>query len=386
MKEEKKEVTILGSTGSIGSQTLDVISRHGDRYRVRALTAGSRWEELARQALEYRPSLVVIADEKGYLPLKEALQGSGIEVSQGAEAIAEAAARYDNDIVVGALVGYSGLTPTLRALEKGKTVALANKETLVAGGPIVTDTCRRHNAALIPVDSEHSAIFQCLQGEKKDNVRRLILTASGGPFRNTPADEFAAITPEMALRHPNWAMGAKVTIDSATMMNKGFEMIEARWLFDIAPDNIDVLVHPQSVVHSLVEFCDGSVKAQLGITDMRLPIGYALGYPGRLTSELPGLNLAGCGPLQFELPDTRRFPLLDIAYQAIRTGGTAPAILNAANEVCVQAFLNHRIAFTDMPRIILDTLEKVPSQNIDTPEDIAEAHIAATRSARNMIS
>ncbi len=381
MDQRKKEITILGSTGSIGTQSLDVISRHPEDYIVRILTGGRNWELLARQALEYHPEHVVIMDEHGYSQLKEALSGTDIEVHQGEKAIESAAGHYDHDIVIGALVGYSGLRPTLRALEKGKTVALANKETLVAGGPIVTETCRRCNAAIIPVDSEHSAIFQCLRSEQHRDVHKLILTASGGPFRTTPASLMHDITPEKALDHPNWKMGAKVTIDSASMMNKGFEMIEARWLFDIFPDDIEVLVHPQSVVHSMVEFIDGSVKAQLGIPDMRLPISYALGYPERLEMRLPRLDLTAYGSLTFEKPDIDKFPLLGMAYRAISTGGTAPAILNAANEICVAAFLNYKIRFTDMPRIINETLDNIPAQPIGSYDDIVAVHEEASRFA-----
>lgn len=381
MATELQDITILGSTGSIGTQTLDVIRSHADRFRARILTAGRNWRLLANQALEFAPELVVIADESAYEPLRQALRGTDVEVAAGTQAIIDAAERLDNDIIVGAMVGYSGLRPALRAIEKGKTIALANKETLVAGGRIVTDACRRSGATLLPVDSEHSAIFQCLQGEGHDAVRKIILTASGGPFRSLPPERFPDITPEQALRHPNWSMGAKVTIDSASMMNKGFEMIEARWLFDIAPEDIEVLVHPESVIHSMVEYRDGSVKAQLGLPDMRMPIRYALGYPERLPSQAPRLSLAEYGKLTFMEPDRARFPLLQLAYDVIRAGGNAPTVLNAANEVAVKAFLENKIKFTDMHALSVETLSRIPNTPIATADDIADAHQRATAEA-----
>lgn len=385
MSAEVKRVSILGSTGSIGTQTLDVIESHPDRFRAKILTAGNNWELLARQAKRHRPSLVVISNDDHYPALKEALAGTGIETASGPEAIKEAATRYDDDIVVGALVGYAGLIPTLAAIRKGKDVALANKETLVAGGEIMTKAALESGARILPVDSEHSAIFQCLQGEAKEKVDRLILTASGGPFLNTPASELPYVTPADALRHPNWDMGAKVTIDSASMMNKGFEMIEARWLFDIQPDRIDILVHPQSVVHSMVEFIDGSVKAQLAVPDMRMPIRYALGYPERLSAAGNKLSLAGRS-LTFEMPDMERFPLLGMAYEAIRAGGTVPATLNAANEIGVRAFLEGKIRFTDMPRLCALTLDRLPRTEISDIHDIMEAHEKATAISRELLN
>lgn len=386
MSNSETEITILGSTGSIGTQTLDVIESHPERFRAAVLTAGRNWELLARQALRHRPRLVVIAEDSVYPQLKDALAGSGIETASGPEAIADAAALLSDDIVVGAMVGYSGLEPTLRALEMGKTVALANKETLVAAGRIVTDTCRRTGARLLPVDSEHSAIYQCLQGESHDKIRKIILTASGGPFRTTPADMMDSITPEQALKHPNWDMGAKVTIDSASMMNKGLEMIEARWLFDVAPEDIEILVHPQSVVHSMVEYIDGSVKAQLGLPDMRMPIRYALGYPERLPSRAERLSLTAYGTLTFEEPDFKKFPLLGIAYQAIAAGAAAPTVMNAANEVAVRAFLNRQIRFTDMPRVVRETMDKLSHLTADSASDIRTAHELATRTASELIT
>lgn len=381
MTSELQDITILGSTGSIGTQTLDVVRAHSDRFRVRILTAGRNWRLLADQAREFHPDLVVIADESAYPDLCDELKDTGTEVSAGTHAIIEGAELLDKDIVVGAMVGYSGLIPTLHAIEKGKTIALANKETLVAGGALVTESCRRTGARLLPVDSEHSAIFQCLQGEDHDAVRKIILTASGGPFRSTPVQQFPDITPEQALKHPNWDMGAKVTIDSASMMNKGFEMIEARWLFDVKPEDIEVLVHPQSVIHSMVEYRDGSVKAQLGNPDMRMPIRYALGYPERLESLAPRLSLTDYGALTFERPDIQKFPLLKLAYETIAAGGNAPTVLNAANEVAVKAFLDKKIKFTDMHALAVETLSKIPNTPIATADDIADTHARATAAA-----
>lgn len=381
MTSELQDITILGSTGSIGTQTLDVVRAHSDRFRVRILTAGRNWRLLADQAREFHPDLVVIADESAYPDLCDELKDTGTEVSAGTHAIIEGAELLDKDIVVGAMVGYSGLIPTLHAIEKGKTIALANKETLVAGGALVTESCRRTGARLLPVDSEHSAIFQCLQGEDHDAVRKIILTASGGPFRSTPVQQFPDITPEQALKHPNWDMGAKVTIDSASMMNKGFEMIEARWLFDVKPEDIEVLVHPQSVIHSMVEYRDGSVKAQLGNPDMRMPIRYALGYPERLESVAPRLSLTDYGALTFEHPDIQKFPLLKLAYETIAAGGNAPTVLNAANEVAVKAFLDKKIKFTDMHALAVETLSKIPNTPIATADDIADTHARATAAA-----
>lgn len=386
MATELQDITILGSTGSIGTQTLDVVRTHAGRFRARILTAGRNWRLLAEQARGFRPELVVIADESAYTSLRDALAGTGIEVAAGQQAIIDAASRLDRDIIVGAMVGYSGLRPTLAAIRKGKTIALANKETLVAGGSIVTDACRRFGATILPVDSEHSAIFQCLQGEDHAAIRKVMLTASGGPFRTLPRDRFGSITPAQALRHPNWDMGAKVTIDSASMMNKGFEMIEAHWLFDVAPADIEVLVHPQSVIHSMVEYRDGSVKAQLGNPDMRMPIRYALGYPERLPSPAPRLSLTEYGTLTFEQPDLQKFPLLKLAYDVIETGGNAPTVLNAANEVAVRAFLDNKIKFTDMHRLAVETLSNIQNTPIATADDIADAHLRATDAAQATVA
>lgn len=388
MKIEKAEtanIAILGSTGSIGTQTLDIIREYGDRFRAVALTALNNWELLARQALEFKPLRVVIANEAHLGHLREALSGTGIEVAAGREAVAEAAAMAEADTVVTAMVGYSGLEPTVRAIGAGKRIALANKETLVVAGELITGLLRESQSEIVPVDSEHSAIFQCLQGEQHGSIRNIILTASGGPFRHLPKEKFAEVTLEDALRHPNWSMGAKVTIDSATMMNKGFEMIEARWLFDCPPEKIRILVHPQSIVHSMVEFCDGSVKAQLGLPDMHLPIRYALGYPQRLPTESPALDLCACQALSFERPDVDKFPLLPLAFEAIRTGGTMPCVLNAANEVAVAAFIGGKIRFTDIPALIESTLSKVPVSDDISLESLVETNHEAVAEAQNQL-
>ncbi|MBD5291495.1 MAG: 1-deoxy-D-xylulose-5-phosphate reductoisomerase [Bacteroides sp.] len=382
MNTEPKRISILGSTGSIGTQTLDIIASYPERFRAEVLTAGRNHKLLAEQARRFAPSIVVIADESGAADLQNELFGTGIRVEVGSEAIAEAAGRDEADIVVTAMVGYSGLLPTIRAIEAGKTIALSNKETLVVGGELISRMLDRiPEAKLLPVDSEHSAIFQCLQGESHDTIRRLILTASGGPFRTTPREIFPELTREQTLRHPNWDMGAKVTVDSATMMNKGFEMIEARWLFDIEPSRIDVAVHPQSIVHSMVEFVDGSVKAQLGVPDMHLPIQYALGYPTRLESKRPALTLEQYSSLTFEHPDTTRFPLLRIAYQAAEQGGLAPCVMNAANEVAVARFLAGDIRFVDIPWLVATGLEDIPECGELTLQTLEECHHEATHRA-----
>ena len=358
MATELQDITILGSTGSIGTQTLDVVRTHAGRFRARILTAGRNWRLLAEQARGLRPDLVVIADESAYTSLRDALAGTGIEVAAGQQAIIDAASRLDRDIIVGAMVGYSGLRPTLAAIRKGKTIALANKETLVAGGSIVTEACRRFGATILPVDSEHSAIFQCLQGEDHDAIRKVMLTASGGPFRTLPRDRFGSITPAQALRHPNWDMGAKVTIDSASMMNKGLEIIEAHHLYGLPLERIGVLVHPQSLVHSLVEFEDGSLMAQAGTPDMRMPIAYCLAWPLCLDAGVPPLDLARSGALTFEEPDLHSFPCLELACRTIGKGSALPVALNAANEVAVEAFLSGRIGFMDIPDIIGRALDE----------------------------
>lgn len=347
-----KNIAILGSTGSIGTQTLDVISEYSDRLYPYLLTANHNSELLISQALKYKPRKVVIADVSHFVAVREALAGTGIEVAAGADAIAESVADTEIDIIVTALVGYSGLAPTIRAINAGKKIALANKETLVVAGELITGMLKDSVSELIPVDSEHSAIFQCLVGEDVESVEKLILTASGGPFRTMSVAEMSKVTKADALNHPNWKMGAKVTVDSASMMNKGFEMIEARWLFNIVPDRIEIVVHPQSIVHSMVEFSDGSIKAQLGLPDMRLPIRYALNYPERLQSKAERLTVDRYSSLTFEKPDMQKFPLLGMAFDAIRAGGNVPCALNAANEIAVAAFLSDKIRFVDMPVVV----------------------------------
>lgn len=360
MNEKIKNIAILGSTGSIGTQTLDIIAEYPDRFRATVLTARRNWRLLAEQARKFHPLTVVISEKEHFLPLKEALADTNIKVLAGSEAIADVVTIPEVDVVVTAMVGYSGLLPTVSAIRAGKKIALANKETLVVAGEIITGMIRNSESEIIPVDSEHSAIFQCLVGEKKSQAKKILLTASGGPFRKLDKTQLENVTPQDALRHPNWDMGAKVTIDSASMMNKGFEMIEAKWLFGCTPDDIEILVHPQSIVHSMVEFVDGSVKAQLGVPDMRLPIRYALGYPDRLPSPNQTLSLSQFATLTFEAPDYEKFPLLGFAFDAIRCGGNMPCILNAANEKGVAAFLNSRIGFTDMPRLVSYTMDHTP--------------------------
>lgn len=378
-----RNIAVLGSTGSIGTQTLDIIEEYPDLFRASVLTARRQWRLLAEQALKFHPDLVVIGDEQYYQSLCEALEGTGIEVAAGSQAIAEAAAHPATDTVVTAMVGYSGLLPTISAIKAKKTIALSNKETLVVAGELITGLCKEYGVDIVPVDSEHSAIFQCLVGESRKEMRKIILTASGGPFRKLSKEQLKDVTPASALKHPNWDMGAKVTIDSASMMNKGFEMIEARWLFDCQPKNIEVVVHPQSIVHSMVEYRDGSVKAQLGVPDMHTPIRYALSYPTRLQTEARPMRLEDYACLTFERPDMEKFPLLGYAFQAIEKGGTMPCILNAANEIAVQAFLENRIRFTDMPGVAREVMEKTMwSDTPDLPTLIAtneEARKAAEK-------
>lgn len=369
----KKNIAILGSTGSIGTQALDIIADFPDLFEASILTAKCNWRLLADQALRFKPSKVVIADEKYYPQLKEALADTDIEVLAGEKTISEVVTLQEVDMVLTAMVGYSGLIPTIEAIKASKTIALANKETLVVAGEIIISLAKKHNVNILPVDSEHSAIFQCLVGEKHKAMSKIILTASGGPFRLLSKEQLKKVTVKDALNHPNWNMGNKVTIDSASLMNKGFEMIEAKWLFNCDPQNIEILVHPQSIVHSMVQFCDGSVKAQLGIPDMRLPIQYALGYPDRLVSHKFILDWTKIPQLTFEMPDFEKFPLLHFAFEAISKGGNMPCILNAANEVAVKAFLQEKIKFTEMPIVAEYTMNhcdfiKNPSldQLIDT--------------------
>ena len=342
-----KNIAILGSTGSIGTQALNVIRRHRDLFSVEVLCAGSNADLLVEQALEFNPNAVVIADESKYTKVQEALAGSDVKVFAGASAMAELMEMESIDMVLAAIVGFAGLKPTLRAIEHGHPVALANKETMVVAGAIVTSAAVRHRVPILPVDSEHSAIFQCLVGEHSE-VDKILLTASGGPFRGRKREELAAVTLEQTLKHPNWSMGRKVTIDSATLMNKGLEVIEAKWLFGVDAKDIEVVVHPQSVVHSMVQFRDGSIKAQLGIPTMETPIQYAFTYPDRIESQLPRLDFSNYPNLTFEKPDRETFRCLDLAYRAIERGGNMPCVMNAANEVAVSRFINGEIGFLDI--------------------------------------
>ena len=354
----KKRIAILGSTGSIGRQALEVIGLNPDRFSVEVLTAYNNAELLIEQAVKYLPDMVVIGNEEKYHFVREALEKYPIKVFAGKKSIEEAAGMENTDMVLTAMVGYSGLIPTLRAIEKGKQIALANKETLVVAGELITRKAIEKRVDILPVDSEHSAIFQCLTGEYMNPAEKIILTCSGGPFRGKNRDQLLNVTSSDALAHPNWEMGAKITIDSATLMNKGFEMIEAHWLFGLSPDDIEVIVHPQSVIHSMVQFRDGSIKAQLGPPDMRLPILYAFGFPERLPNDFPRLNFRKYPSLTFEEPDTGNFRNLTLAYEAIRMGGNMPCVLNAANEIAVSAFLEQRIGFIALSDIIGEILRK----------------------------
>lgn len=374
-----KQIAILGSTGSIGTQTLDVVRQHPKEFSVYALSAHRSIDLLIKQALEFNPAVVCIADETYYRPLCEALSDLPIRVMAGEKALAEMVTLPQIDVVVAAMVGYAGLRPTIEAIKAQKTIALANKETLVVAGEIIDRLAKRYKVDILPVDSEHSAIFQSLVGENIASVEKILLTASGGPFRTFSLSQMQHVTAAEALRHPNWEMGAKITIDSASMMNKGFEVIEARWLFDIPVDKIQVLVHPQSVVHSAVQFVDGSVKAQLGTPDMRMPIQYALTYPNRWMSDVPRLDLFATQSLTFEEPDLKRFPNLDLAYQAIHNGGNMPCVLNAANEVVNLAFREGRCGFLQMSDVIALTMQKTTFILEPTYEDYVQTDKEARR-------
>ena len=355
---KKRTIAILGSTGSIGTQTLQVVEEHPDKFEVYAITANTRVDELIEQARKFMPEAVVIADESKYPKLKEALADLPIKVYGGYESICQIVESKPIDIVVTAMVGFSGLRPTINAIKAGKAIALANKETMVVAGELINELAMKHQTPILPVDSEHSAIFQCLAGEMHNKVEKLILTASGGPFRTFTKEQLEHVTREQALKHPNWSMGAKITIDSASMMNKGFEVMEAKWLFGVGAEDIEVVVHPQSVIHSMVQFGDGAIKAQLGTPDMRLPIMYALTYPVRLPSSFERIDWNTLKELTFEKPDLDLFPNLRHAYTALAEGGNIPCVVNAANEVCVAAFLEERIKFTDMPKLIERAMEK----------------------------
>ena len=376
----------MGSTGSIGTQTLDIVRRNPERFHITSLVAHSRWQELAQQAREFEVESVVIGDKSHYKSLKEALNGTNIEVLAGSEAIEEVARSYRSDTVVNALVGYAGLHPTYLAIESGKRIALANKETLVVGGDIIMEAAKRKGVDILPIDSEHSAIMQCLEGEKRRSIRNLIVTCSGGALRNIPREELCNVTPEVALKHPQWSMGAKITIDSATLVNKGFEVIEARWLFDIEPERIKVVIHPQSIVHSMVEFTDGSVKAQLGNADMHTPISYALLYPERSTEAMEQFSILDYPTLSFAEVDRVKYPALDIAYECLRRGGTAPCTMNGANEVAVAAFLNHKCGYPDIVGAIRYALDNASFEARPTLATYDEANDEARELAERYLN
>lgn len=364
-----KKLAILGSTGSIGTQALEVVEEQKEFFQVEVLTANSNVELLIKQAKRYNPNAVVIVDESKYEELKSALWDDGIKVFAGEKALEEVVQMQEIDVVLTALVGYAGLKPTVAAIKAGKHIALANKETLVVAGELINELVAKYKVNLYPVDSEHSAIFQCLTGEFLNPIEKIYLTASGGPFRGYSSEQLAAVTKAQALKHPNWEMGAKITIDSASMMNKGLEVIEAKWLFDLKPNQIDVVVHPQSIVHSLVQFEDGSMKAQMGLPDMKLPIQYALSYPDRLKNELTRFNFMDYPELNFEAPDKKTFRNLALAYDSMEKGGNSPCVLNAANEVAVDAFLKDKISFLGMSGLIESCLESVDFIKSPTIDD-----------------
>jgi len=380
-----RRITILGSTGSIGCNTVDLVERNPGAYEIEALTAHSNVEKLAAQARLLRPRLVVIGDETLYGALKEALAGTNIAVAAGKDALVEAAT-LPADWVMSAIVGAAGLAPTLAAVRRGVVVALANKESLVCAGDIVMAEVKRAGATLLPVDSEHNAIFQVFDFDRVESIERLIVTASGGPFRTFARSDMEKVTPEQAVAHPNWSMGAKISVDSATMMNKGLEVIEAAHLFPVPEARIEVLVHPQSVIHSMVAYVDGSVLAQLGSPDMRTPIAYALGWPKRMAAPSPKLDLAALGTLSFEAPDPVRFPALRLARQALQTGGAAPTVLNAANEVAVAGFLGRRIGFLDIARIVEETMDRAVAVHLSSIEDVHAADAEARRIASDLVA
>lgn len=381
---KKRQLAILGSTGSIGTQALEVVSEHSDLFEVYALTANNQVDLLINQARKYMPEVVVIANERKYPELKEALEDLPIKVWAGADAIAQMVQSEPIDMVLTAMVGYSGLRPTISAIKAGKAIALANKETLVVAGELIMKLAAEHKVPILPVDSEHSAIFQCLTGAYDNPIEKILLTASGGPFRRKTLEELATVTKAQALRHPNWTMGAKITIDSASMMNKGFEMIEAKWLFDVTSDQVQVVVHPQSVIHSMVQFEDGAVIAQLGIPDMKLPIAYAFSFPTRMRSMAPRLDFNQYSTLTFEEPDMERFRNLAFAFEAARQGGNMPCILNAANEVVVAAFLQDRIGFLQMSDVIERTMRKASFIVNPSYEDYVATDTEARRLAAEL--
>ena len=385
MEQKKKQIAILGSTGSIGTQALEVINEHSDLFEVEVLTANNNSALLIEQAKKFKPNTVVITNEDKYKEVDAALFDLGIKVFAGAQSLEEVVEGENIDIVLTALVGYSGLKPTIRAIKAKKNIALANKETLVVAGDLITKLCQEYNVQIYPVDSEHSAIFQCLVGEAYNPIEKIYLTASGGPFRGWAKEKLQNIKKEQALKHPNWEMGAKITIDSATLMNKGLEVIEAKWLFDLKAEQIEVVVHPQSIIHSAVQFEDGSIKAQLGIPDMKLPIQYALGFPERLKNTFKRFNFMDYPNLTFEKPDAKTFRNLQLAYDAMKKGGNMPCILNAANEIAVAAFLQDKIGFLNMSDLIADCMEKITFVSNPTLEDYIATDEATRKLANELL-
>ncbi len=381
----KQRLAILGATGSIGTQTLDVVAANPELFDVYAITGNNNVDALVEQARRFRPEVVVVANENHYQKLKDALADLPIKTFAGSDAIAEVVALPSVDTVVTAMVGYAGLKPTIAAIEAGKKIALANKETLVVAGELITRLTLEHHAAILPVDSEHGAIFQCLVGENPDEVEKIILTASGGPFRTKTCEDLTRVTASEALRHPTWQMGAKITIDSASMMNKGFEVIEAKWLFGLKPAQIDVVIHPQSIIHSMVQFRDGSIKAQLGVPDMRLPIEYALTFPTRQKTDFERLDFTKCTQLTFEKPDLKRFRNLALAFDAMAKGGNIPCVLNAANEVVVAAYLHDKIGFLQMSDIIEEAMAKAHFVAQPTYDDYVATDTEIRKMARELV-
>lgn len=383
---EKKHIAILGSTGSIGTQTLEVIAVNKSRFEIEVLTAGNNAELLIRQAIEFKPNVVVIGNESKYKQVDEALNPLDIKVYAGEQALASVVQMDCIDLVLTALVGYVGLQPTLKAIGAGKNIALANKETLVVAGELVTTLAKEKGVNLYPVDSEHSAIFQCLAGEFHNPIEKIILTASGGPFRGKDHSYLQTVTKAQALKHPNWEMGAKITIDSATLMNKGLEVIEAKWLFGLQKSQIEVIVHPQSIIHSIVQFQDGSMKAQMGLPDMKLPIQYALGYPDRIPSKFPRFDFLSYPSLTFEQPNLELFKNLGLAYEAMNKGGNMPCVLNAANEIVVEAFLHDQVKFLEMPEIVEACMEKLPFIASPNYKDLVETDKETRIIAKELVS
>jgi 1-deoxy-D-xylulose-5-phosphate reductoisomerase len=381
LENRKTHIAILGSTGSIGTQALDVIAANPERFTVEVLTAQSNADLLIQQALQFKPNCVVIGDEAKYQHVKDALWSADVKVFAGKEALAQVVEAESIDIVLTALVGFAGLEPTIRAIKAGKHIALANKETLVVAGELVTSLAKEYSVNIYPVDSEHSAIFQCMAGEWHNPIEKIYLTASGGPFRGKSLEELAKVTKAQALKHPNWDMGAKITIDSASLMNKGLEVIEAKWLFHLKPEQIDVIVHPQSIIHSIVQFTDGSMKAQMGLPDMKLPIQYALAYPERIYADFPRFDFLKYPALTFEQPDRKSFRCLDLAFKAMHTGGNAPCVLNGANEIAVKLFLEEKITFLQIPEVVEHALNTVPFIEKPSLEDYFQSDAAARAAA-----